>query len=46
MLLDILKQVPQSNYGLKAAIIQSLELADVDRPTIDFVIEELFRNAG
>jgi len=45
ILLDILKQVPNSNYSLKSAIIQSLELADVDRPTIDFVIEELFRNS-
>lgn len=46
ILLDILKQVPNSNYALKSAIIQSLELADVDRPTIDFVIEELFRNSA
>jgi hypothetical protein len=31
---------------MKSAIIQSLQLADVNRPTIDFVIEELFKNAG
>lgn len=46
ILLDILKQVPNTNYGLKSAIIQSLELSDVNKPTIDFVIEELFRNSG
>lgn len=46
ILLDILKNTPNSNYVLKAAIIQSLELADVEKPTIDFVIEELFRNSG
>ena len=46
ILLDILRKVPNVNYSLKAAIIQSLELADVDNPAIDFVIEELFRNAA
>lgn len=46
ILLDILKKVPNINYSLKAAIIQSLELADADSPSIDFVIEELFRNAA
>ena len=46
ILLDILRKVPNINYNLKAAIIQSLELADVNSPSIDFVIEELFRNAA
>jgi len=46
ILLDILKNAPNTDYGLKSAIIQSFELADVDRPTIDFVIEELFKNAA
>lgn len=46
IILDILKKVPNVNYVLKAALIQSLELAEVNRPTIDFVIEELFRNAA
>lgn len=46
ILLDMLKGMPNTNYGMKTAIIQSFELADVDRPTIDFVIEELFRNAA
>jgi len=46
ILIDILKKIPNVNYNLKAAIIQSLELADVNSPSIDFVIEELFRNAA
>ena len=46
ILLDILKNAPHTDYTLKSAIIQSFELADVDRPTIDFVIEELFKNAA
>ena len=46
ILLDILKNAPNSDYGLKTAIIQSFELAEVDRSSIDFVIEELFRNAA
>ena len=44
-MLDILKNVSKSNYKLKASIIDSLKLANVDKPTIDFIIEELFRNA-
>ena len=46
ILLDILKNTPNSNHVLRAAIIQSLELADVEKPTIDFVIEELFRSSA
>lgn len=46
VLLDILRNTPKSNHVLKSAIIESLVLADVRRPTIDFVVEELFRNAG
>ena len=45
ILLDILKNMPRSNYKLKASIIDSLKLANVDKPTVDFIIEELFRNA-
>lgn len=45
ILLDILKNVSRSNYKLKASIIDSLKLADVNKPTIDFILEELFRNA-
>jgi hypothetical protein len=37
--------MPRSNYKLKASIINSLRLANVDKPTVDFIIEELFRNA-
>ncbi len=46
ILLDILKNVPRSNYKLKVSIIKSLKLANVDKPTVDFIIEELFRNAS
>ena len=46
MLLDFLKSLPNSNYIMKAAIIQSLELANVNLATIDFVIEQLFKNSG
>ena len=46
ILIDVLKNLPNSNYIMKAAIIQSLELANVNFSTIDFVIEELFKNSG
>ena len=46
ILLDILKNTPNTDYVLKSAIIQSFELADADRATIDFIIEELFKNAA
>lgn len=45
ILVEMLKLTPQTNYKLKTAIVQSFELANVQRPTIDFVIEELFKNA-
>ncbi|EGR34180.1 HEAT repeat protein [Ichthyophthirius multifiliis] len=46
ILIDLLKNVPQSNFKLKTAIIQSFEIANVQSPRIDFIIEELFRNAS
>ncbi|KAL4445474.1 hypothetical protein ABPG74_004548 [Tetrahymena malaccensis] len=46
ILIDLLKNVPQSNFKLKTAIIQAFELANVQKPTIDFIIEELFKNAS
>lgn len=45
ILIDILRNVPQQNFKLKAAIISSFQLANVNKPTIDFIIEELFKNA-
>jgi len=46
ILIEILKNAPNTDYLLKSAIIQSFELADVNRSDIDYVIEELFRNAA
>ena len=46
ILIELLKNAPNIDYLLKSAIIQSFELADVNRSDIDFVIEELFRNAA
>eukprot|EP01017_Pseudomicrothorax_dubius_P042162 TRINITY_DN6841_c0_g1_i5.p1 TRINITY_DN6841_c0_g1~~TRINITY_DN6841_c0_g1_i5.p1 ORF type:complete len:898 (-),score=219.15 TRINITY_DN6841_c0_g1_i5:408-3101(-) len=46
LLLNVMKTTPAGNYKLKAAVIQSLELANVTKPTIDFVIEELFRHSS
>lgn len=46
ILINILKSSPPGNQKLKAAIIQALENANVERHSIDFVIEEVFRHSS
>ena len=45
VLIDMLKKGSATDFKLRAAIIESFKLANVDKPTIDFVIEELFKNS-
>ena len=45
LLIEALKNAHPSNFKLKSSILQSFSLANVDKPSIDFVIEEIFRNS-
>lgn len=45
MLIEVLKRARINDSKLMLPIIQSLELADLSAPSIDFVIEELLRFA-
>lgn len=45
LLIETLKNAHPSNFKLKSNIIESFSLANVDRPSIDFVIEEIFRSS-
>ena len=46
ILIDILRTIQSSNYKVKTAVIEALGMSNVAKPTIDFVIEEVFKHAG
>ena len=46
ILIDILRTVQSSNHKVKTAVIEALGIANVGKPTIDFVIEEVFKHSG
>lgn len=45
ILIDILRGTKNNSFKLKASILESFALANVEKPTIDFVIEEIFKHA-
>jgi len=46
ILIDILRTVQSSNYKVKTAVVEALGMANVGKPTVDFVIEEVFKHAA
>lgn len=44
ILLEILKTTSANDFKLKESVIYCLRSADVKSPTIDFVLEELFKH--
>lgn len=46
ILIDVLRTVQSSNFKVKTAVIEALGVANVSKPTVDFVIEEVFKHAS